>query len=37
MDNVTEIVALLRKPADLEIQIMNGHSSGVATEQLTEN
>ena len=27
MDNVSEIVALLRKQVDLEIAIMNGHSS----------
>jgi hypothetical protein len=33
VDNVTEIVALLRKQADLEIAIMNGHRSAVATEQ----
>ena len=33
MDNVSEIVALLRKQADLEIAIMNGHRSAVATEQ----
>jgi hypothetical protein len=36
MDNVTEIVALLRKQADLEIQTMNGHRSAVATEQELE-
>ena len=36
MDNVSEIVALLRKQADLEIAIMNGHSSSVATEQELE-
>jgi hypothetical protein len=36
MDNVSEIVALLRKQADLEITIMNGHSSAVATEQELE-
>jgi hypothetical protein len=33
MDNVTEIVALLRRQADLEIAIMNGALSAVATEQ----
>lgn len=32
MDNVDEIVALLRKQADLETQIMNGHGTAVATE-----
>jgi proline dehydrogenase len=32
MDNVDEIVALLRKQADLENQIMNGHGIAVATE-----
>jgi hypothetical protein len=36
MDNISEIVALLRKQADLEISIMNGHSSAVATEQELE-
>jgi proline dehydrogenase len=36
MDNVSEIVALLRKQADLEIAIMNGLSSAVATEQELE-
>jgi proline dehydrogenase len=36
MDNVSEIVALLRKQADLEIAIMNGHRSAVATEQELE-
>jgi proline dehydrogenase len=36
MDNVTEIVALLRKQADLEIAIMNGHCAAVATEQELE-
>jgi hypothetical protein len=33
MDNVDEIVALLRKQADLENQIMNGHGTSVATER----
>jgi hypothetical protein len=32
MDNVDEIVALLRKQADLETQIMIGHGTAVATE-----
>jgi predicted nicotinamide N-methyase len=36
MDNVTEIVALLRKQADLEIAIMNDRRSAVATEQELE-
>jgi hypothetical protein len=36
MDNVSEIVALLRKQADLGIAIMNGHRGGVATEQELE-
>jgi proline dehydrogenase len=36
MDNVTKIVALLRKQADLEIQIMNSDGSAVATEQELE-
>jgi hypothetical protein len=36
MDNVSEIVALLRKQADLEIALMNGHCSAVATEQELE-
>jgi len=33
MDNVSEIVALLRKQADLEIAIMNDRRSAGATEQ----
>ena len=33
MDNVTEIVLLLRKQADLALAIMNGARSLVATEQ----
>ena len=33
MDNVTEVVALLRKQADLELAIQNGDRSSVATEQ----
>jgi hypothetical protein len=36
MDNVSEIVALLRKQADLEIDMMNGHRGAVATEQELE-
>ena len=36
MDNVTEIVALLRKQADLEMAIMNDRRSAVATEQELE-
>jgi hypothetical protein len=28
----TEIVALLRKQADLEIQLINGHGTAIATE-----
>jgi hypothetical protein len=32
MDNVDEIVALLRKQADLEIQIMNAGGPAVAAE-----
>ena len=36
MDNVDEIVALLRKQAALENQIMNGHGTAVATERELE-
>lgn len=36
MDNVTEIVALLRRQADLEIAIMNDSRNAVATEQELE-
>jgi hypothetical protein len=32
MDNVTQILALLRKQADLEMQIMNGRGTEIATE-----
>ena len=32
MDNVDEIVALLRRQADLENQILNGHDTAAATE-----
>jgi proline dehydrogenase len=34
--NVDEIVALLRKQADLENQILNGHGTAVATERELE-
>jgi hypothetical protein len=33
MENVAEIVALLRKQADLECQILNAHSIAVGAEQ----
>jgi proline dehydrogenase len=36
MDNVTEIVALLRRQADLEIAIMNDRRNAVATEHELE-
>jgi hypothetical protein len=36
MDNVTEVLALLRKQADLEIQIMNGNGTAVASERELE-
>jgi hypothetical protein len=36
MDNDSEIVALLRRQADLAILIMNGRSSAVTTEQELE-
>ena len=32
MDNATQILALLRQQADLEMQIMNGHGTAIATE-----
>lgn len=32
MDNVDQIVALLRRQADLENQILNGHGTAAATE-----
>jgi hypothetical protein len=32
MYNVIEVVALLRRHADLELQILNGHGATVATE-----
>jgi hypothetical protein len=37
MDNVTEIVALLRKQADLESQILNGDGPAVAAERELES
>ena len=36
MDNVSEVVALLRKQADLELAILNGDRGAVATEQELE-
>jgi hypothetical protein len=33
MDNVIEVVALLRKHSELELQILNGHGAAVATER----
>jgi plasmid stabilization system protein ParE len=36
MDNVIEIVALLRKHSELELQMLNGHSAAVATERELE-
>jgi len=36
MDNVTEIVALLRKQSELELQILNGHGLAIATERELE-
>jgi proline dehydrogenase len=36
MDNVSEIVALLRKQADLELAILDGRGGAVATEQELE-
>jgi uncharacterized protein (DUF2336 family) len=36
MDNVSEIVALLRRQADLEVQIMNGNGTAVTTERQLE-
>ena len=36
MDNVIEVVALLRKHAELELQILNGHGGAVATEDELE-
>jgi hypothetical protein len=36
MDNVIEVVALLRKHSELELQIRNGRGAAVATEQELE-
>ncbi len=36
MDNVIEVVALLRKHSELELQMLNGHGTAVATEQKLE-
>jgi hypothetical protein len=36
MDNVIEVVALLRRHADLELQILNGHGAAVASERELE-
>jgi proline dehydrogenase len=36
MDNVSEVVALLRKQADLELAIQNGDRGAVAAEQELE-
>jgi proline dehydrogenase len=36
MDNVVEILALLRKHSNLELQLLNGHGAAVATEQQLE-
>jgi plasmid stabilization system protein ParE len=36
MDNVFEVVALLRKHSELELQILNGHGSAVAAERELE-
>jgi len=36
MDNVTEVVALLRQQAELERQLLNGHGTGVAAERELE-
>jgi plasmid stabilization system protein ParE len=33
MDNVFEVVALLRKHSELELQILNGHGAAVAAER----
>jgi hypothetical protein len=32
MDNVIEVLALLRKHSELELRILNGHGAAVATE-----
>ena len=36
MDNVIEVVALLRNHSELELQILNGHGAAVATERELE-
>jgi hypothetical protein len=36
MDNVVEVVALLRKHSELELEILNGHGAAVAKEQQLE-
>jgi hypothetical protein len=36
MDNVTEVVALLRKQADLEARIINGNGTAIGSEQELE-
>ena len=36
MDNVLEVVALLRKHSELELRILNGHGAAVATERELE-
>jgi hypothetical protein len=36
MDNVSEVVVLLRKQADLEAHILNGNGTAIASEQELE-
>ena len=36
MDNVIEVVALLRKHSELELQMLNGYGAAVAAEQELE-
>jgi hypothetical protein len=36
MDNVIEVVALLRKHSELELRMLNGHGAAVATERELE-
>jgi len=36
MDNVIEVVALLRKHSELELRILNGHGAAVVTERELE-
>jgi plasmid stabilization system protein ParE len=36
MNNVIEVVALLRKHSELELRILNGHGAAVATERELE-